>query len=207
MTTPRRIDPGTLPVERWKNGGGTTVEIARGPAQPGCETPPDTFDWRVSVARIEADGPFSAYPGIDRVITLLAGPGVALQAPADADRPAFSHRLDRPGEPFAFAGEAAVQARCLGGPSLDVNVMTRRAVLRATVTVHRAACDLAPHSHGLVLAGTGAWTLAGQALSPGQALVWQGEPWGGPLAPDAANDATAFLLAVHWEATTASPGR
>lgn len=204
MTTPRRIDPDTLPVERWKNGGGTTVELARGYARPGHETPGEPFDWRVSVARIETDGPFSAYPGIDRVITLLAGPGVALQAPADATGTSISHRLDRAGEPFAFPGEAALQARCLGGPSLDVNVMTRRAALRAVVTVRRTAGELAPHPHGLVMAGAGTWTLAGQRLTPGQALVWQGQPWGGRTDPDPAKGTEAFLLVVHWEAVEAS---
>ena len=59
----------------WKNGGGSTTEIAISPPDAGF----DDFDWRISVATIAADGPFSAFAGIDRVITLLAGAGVLLQ--------------------------------------------------------------------------------------------------------------------------------
>ncbi len=64
----------------WKNGGGTTREIAVRPPGAGM----DAFAWRVSVADIVADGPFSAFPGIDRQIALLDGAGVHLQAHDDS---------------------------------------------------------------------------------------------------------------------------
>ncbi len=57
----------TLPVTPWKNGGGETREII-------CVPAPDApFLWRASIATLQADGPFSPFPGVDRVITLLAG--------------------------------------------------------------------------------------------------------------------------------------
>ena len=59
---------------RWKNGGGETAEIAVSP--PGAAL--DAFDWRLSMAKVETDGPFSAFPGIDRTLAILEGEGIRL---------------------------------------------------------------------------------------------------------------------------------
>src|SRR5580704_9253002 len=64
----------------WKNGGGETTEIAVAPEGAGL----DALDWRVSMARVATDGPFSAFPSIDRTLSVLAGVGIAL---AIAGRP------------------------------------------------------------------------------------------------------------------------
>jgi len=48
----------------WKNGGGETVEIAISPQGAGLAD----FDWRVSMATVASDGPFSVFPGIDRTL-------------------------------------------------------------------------------------------------------------------------------------------
>ena len=58
----------------WKNGGGSTTEIAVAPPGAGF----DDFDWRVSLATITQDGPFSVFPGIDRTLALVDGDGVLL---------------------------------------------------------------------------------------------------------------------------------
>ena len=58
---------------RWKNDGGWTTEIAREPADAA-----EAFRWRVSIADIESDGPFSNFPGVDRDLLLLAGNGIEL---------------------------------------------------------------------------------------------------------------------------------
>ena len=120
-------------VMPWKNGGGTTREVAAWP--PGASV--QDFDWRISVATIAADGPFSAFAGIDRVITLLAGDGVLLQGAG------WSHALDEALAPFAFAGDEPVQATLLGGASEDFNVMTRRGRCQAQVRVVRTAQPIA----------------------------------------------------------------
>jgi environmental stress-induced protein Ves len=141
-----------LPAQPWKNGGGLTREIAVMPPGAGVEG----FTWRVSIAEIAEDGPFSAFPGIDRQILLLAGAGARLRSEAEG----MDHLLQEPLVPFAFAGEAAVTASLLDGPSQDLNVMTRRGVMRAEVQIVRnslpiveiEACD------GLVLlAVQGSW--------------------------------------------------
>jgi uncharacterized protein len=63
------IRANSLQSSRWKNGGGKTTEIAVWP--PGASL--DAFDWRISMATVEQDGPFSEFPGIDRTLALLKG--------------------------------------------------------------------------------------------------------------------------------------
>ena len=153
----------------WKNGGGATREIACWPAGTGL----DSFDWRISVATIAADGAFSVFAGIDRSITLLSGDGVLLHGEHG------THRLDQPLVPFAFAGETPIRATLLGGASEDFNVMTRRGRCRADVKVWRQAADWPsepPHA-ALLLAVQGDWrcAVAGDAptrLTPGIGLWW-----------------------------------
>lgn len=59
---------------RWKNGGGSTTEIAIEPANASLED----FDWRISMAVVASDGPFSSFPGIDRTLTVIQGNGLIL---------------------------------------------------------------------------------------------------------------------------------
>jgi uncharacterized protein len=56
-----------LPLVAWRNGGGVTREVAV--AGSGGQD----FEWRISIADVNAAGPFSAFPGIERIITLLDG--------------------------------------------------------------------------------------------------------------------------------------
>jgi environmental stress-induced protein Ves len=100
----------------WKNGGGVTRDVIVSPAGAGM----DDFDWRISIAEIASDGPFSAFPGIDRKLAVLEGK-VALTI--DGGAPVV---LDRQAAPLDFQGERAIQADLVDGPSMDLNVMTRR---------------------------------------------------------------------------------
>jgi uncharacterized protein len=112
---------------RWKNGGGWTTELAASAgAGDGAE-----FDWRISIAEIESDGAFSTFPGCDRHIALLDGPGMELQY--DSAEPV---RLDQRLRFVRFAGEAKTFGRLLGGAVRDFNVMVRRDAVRAEV-LHR----------------------------------------------------------------------
>jgi environmental stress-induced protein Ves len=108
----------TLQAAPWKNGGGSTTEIAVWP--PGAQF--DAFDWRISLAAIAADGPFSVFPGIDRTLTLVDGGGVDL---ALDDGRSVALRPDHP--TFVFAGELKIDASLAHGATTDFNVMTRRA--------------------------------------------------------------------------------
>lgn len=103
----------------WKNGGGETAEIAVSPPGAGFED----FDWRVSTAVVAASGPFSLFPGVDRVLTVLEGGAMMLSVEG------LECRLDAASEPFSFAGDVACAARLEGGRLLDFNVMVRRPLL------------------------------------------------------------------------------
>ncbi len=191
-----RFERATLPATPWKNGGGVTREIVCQPPGAGL----DAFDWRVSIATIASDGPFSAFPGVDRVITLLEGGGVHLTSEADA----IDHRLDTPLRPYAFSGEARIHARLLAGDCDDFNVMTRRATCRASVTVLREATTLrAPQ--GLLLALNGHWQAqaedpAAETLIAQQGLWWDRQAaW--RLSPQAA-DATLLAVTIHPQTAT-----
>lgn len=99
----------------WKNGGGETIEIAVHPPEAFTSD----FDWRVSMAKVEGDGPFSAFPDIDRTLTILEGQGIALSV--DGGEP-----VGITDAPHSFPGDRPASARLLDGPVTDLNVMTRR---------------------------------------------------------------------------------
>lgn len=98
----------------WKNGGGTTAEILCWPEGAGF----DDFTLRLSTARVDTSGPFSSFPGVDRILTVLDGGNITL------DIGTARHHL-QPLEPFAFAGDEPCQA-IIDRPVLDFNVMLRR---------------------------------------------------------------------------------
>ena len=101
----------------WKNGGGETVEIAVFPEGAGLSQ----FDWRVSMARVDDDGPFSNFPGIDRTLSILEGAGIMLNIEGRAAR-----RLIIESAPHPFPADVATSAGLIAGPVVDFNVMTRR---------------------------------------------------------------------------------
>ena len=101
----------------WKNGGGETIEIAISP--DGATL--DDFNWRISMARVEVDGQFSIFHGIDRTLAILQGGGMSL---AISPHPAVETTIAA--DPLAFDAGAVTQARLLGDPVTDLNLMTRR---------------------------------------------------------------------------------
>ena len=124
----RLLTPADYLTTPWKNGRGSTIEIMREPADGS-----DAFDfgWRVSLASVLEDGPFSAFPGIDRTIVVVEGSGMEL-----ALGPNRTHRL-LPLTPFAFDGGTDVTGKLIGGPVRDFNIMVKRGVWRCEVDVLR----------------------------------------------------------------------
>lgn len=97
----------------WKNGLGTTTELWR-LEQDG------QLLVRLSRAAVVEDGPFSLFPGVERNLTVLSGPGFRLTGGG------LDLRCD-PLVPVAFPGDVAVMASETGGQqSDDFNVMTAR---------------------------------------------------------------------------------
>ena len=111
--------------ERWKNGLGWTREIACWPIASA------DWDWRVSIAEIDADAPFSSFDGIDRELMLLSGEGMRLHFddgdPVDLLPPHGRIRFD---------GARAVRAELLAGKTSDYNLMWRRDRVEASL-LHR----------------------------------------------------------------------
>ncbi|OLP61657.1 hypothetical protein BJF93_08625 [Xaviernesmea oryzae] len=117
----------------WKNGGGETREIA---ISPGATTLVD-FDWRLSMAHVASDGPFSLFPGIERTLCILNGAGIRLTPSGEETR-----LVTLTSPPFTFSAEIPVAAELVDGPILDLNVMTRLSAWRHEVTPIQAGEDI-----------------------------------------------------------------
>ena len=98
----------------WKNGGGETVEVAVYPEGSDLAG----FGWRVSMATVASDGPFSSFPGVDRTLAVLSGDGMELEIDGMGRQVLGPH-----GAPLAFPADAPTFARLTGGPITDLNVM------------------------------------------------------------------------------------
>ncbi|MFD3874104.1 HutD family protein [Streptomyces sp. NPDC058623] len=135
----------------WKNGGGVTREIAAWPEHAGT----DDFAWRVSLAEVDADGPFSVFPGVDRTLTLAEGAGMDLTVAGER------RLVDERWAPRHFPGDRPTHCRLLDGPVVNFNVMYRRDRTEARTTVVRGAFGLtvAPDETVLVVALDGPLTV------------------------------------------------
>ncbi|HEX9082292.1 MAG TPA: HutD family protein, partial [Holophagaceae bacterium] len=107
----------------WKNGGGTTLELAVEPPGATLET---GFAWRLSCAEVGASGPFSPFPGLDRTLVLLSGEGFLLDF-----GPHGQVHLVQALESVRFDGGWPARADLLGGPCVDLNLMADPARCRA----------------------------------------------------------------------------
>jgi hypothetical protein len=99
----------------WANGGGITHEAIRVPSNG------DSFLWRVSVARIEASGPFSDFSAYNRKMVLLKGDGLELEFGNGQHA-----ELRRIGELAEFDGALKTHCRLVGGPCVDLNLMVAK---------------------------------------------------------------------------------
>lgn len=122
----RIVSPAQHRLMPWRNGRGRTAEIA---VEPGDGA--GGFRWRLSLAEVASDGPFSTFPGCGRTIMLLSGRGMELSIADPGMEPGAAPRvarIDTVHEPFDFDGEAAIACRLIGGPVRDLNVIAERAL-------------------------------------------------------------------------------
>lgn len=157
--TPRFVALADCAPQPWRNGGGTTRELLTHPAGPD-------WRWRLSVADIDADGPFSAWPGVARWFAVVEGAGVELELP--------SGRVTlRPGDaPLAFDGGAVPGCRLLAGPTRDLNLMLRgtpgrleQADAGATWRPDARHAGLYARVAGTLHAGSARWPVAAATLA------------------------------------------
>lgn len=130
----------------WRNGRGTTIELAREDDASG------EMLWRLSSADVVEAGDFSLFPGIDRILMLTEGAGFDLDF--------GEHGRVAPVEPLTpvqFSGDWTTRAENVRGASRDLNVMVARDRATAAVTLHGEAgrtVALADRTLFLALAGS-----------------------------------------------------
>ena len=110
----RTVQLNQTPLQPWRNGGGVTQELLAWPS---------AADWlvRVSVARIDRNGPFSAFDGVQRWFAVLSGAGVRLQWAG------LTRILTAASPALHFDGADAPDCHLLDGPTQDLNLMLRGA--------------------------------------------------------------------------------
>lgn len=125
MTT-KLIPKSSYKIMPWKNGQGSTTQIDIFPE--GAQFPDGEFLWRLSSARVGASGPFSIFPGCDRLLVVLSGQGLSLNG-----------KTIGPVTPFYFSGEDNIQAELLQGAVVDLGLIYRRDKVRAEMSVVQIA--------------------------------------------------------------------
>ena len=139
---------------------GVSWDIVSDP--PGCED----FVWRLAIARIGADVPFSAYPGVDRIFTLIEGDGLDLD---------FEGReglaVDRRFVPHPFPCDVPTFCRLRSGPCRALNLFTRRGQWQAVAEVLSGGAEIAHPGPIVLVALEGASDVNGQSLAAGDAAV------------------------------------
>jgi environmental stress-induced protein Ves len=139
----------------WPNGAGITYEVTRVPEA-------GDFDWRISLADIDNDGPFSVLSGVDRVLVLMEGDHMFLTDEND------SYRIDEL-VGFAFPGEIPFDCKLPAGPARDLNIMTRRGKVTAEVEVLGGGIhniDASADTHVIV-------GLRGETMVEGETIVYR----------------------------------
>ncbi len=116
----RHLTPANYTRQPWKNGRGTTTELIRQNRTDG------QIYFRISIASVVENGPFSVFPGLNRSLTVIDGPGFDLIGE-------YQLRAD-PLKPVAFPGDSQIVAANVTAPSEDFNVMAMKG-LRMSVSV------------------------------------------------------------------------
>lgn len=187
----------------WRNGRGVTEELALWPAAASFER--GDFDGRISRARVDEPGPFSTYPGFERLIVVTAGAGLVLDHGGAAPRA----RL-RSLEPYRFQGEWPTTAEPVSGPVTDFNVLVRRESARAEIEVLRLGARSARvalpgrQAFAHVAAGRVRARVTGEdepfELESGESL-WLSDLAGGEELDGRGLAADAVVLLVHVDAS------
>jgi environmental stress-induced protein Ves len=148
---------------RWRNGMGVSWDIASDPPEV------EDFGWRFAIARIDADVPFSHYPGVDRIFTLIAGEGLDLDF---AGGPGLA--VDRLFVPHAYPCDVQTFCRLRHGPCRALNLFTRRGLWTATADILSSGAEISHPGPILLFALRGAADVNGQALGEGDAAIADG---------------------------------
>ena len=158
------VDP-----QPWRNSSKLTRKLLAWPSR-------DAWALRISVADIRADGPFSAFPGVDRWFAVLEGHGVCLCLPEGR------RSVQTTDAPLAFQGEAAPHCDLLDGATRDLNLMIRRDAGRGAMQRAQVGEDFAPRARFRALFSADALMLqidgSDARRLPAFALAWDAQAHG-----------------------------
>jgi environmental stress-induced protein Ves len=143
-----------------------TREVANGHRADG------TMLWRVSLATVDRDGPFSDFTGYKRIIMMLDGAGMTLDF-----GPHGKAVMDRRFKPVVFDGAWPTLATLFAGPTRDLNVVTAHTDARSEVEVLALAGELEVTGSGLTLLHIleGEVSVADDVLEPGDTVRLDGD--------------------------------
>lgn len=173
----QRILVSDIAATPWKNGGGVTREIATGPSPGAGAHPGADWGWRISLAEVAQDGPFSIFPDTDRIIAVIDGAGMDLVRP---DGSILALDLYRP---VRFDGEAPLAGRLRRGPVRDLNAMVRRGQFAAEMQILQRLLPVSLETAGsdclVVLTLSGSCTVRlddseTHDLAPAEILIHEG---------------------------------
>jgi environmental stress-induced protein Ves len=158
---PRLIRIDDTQPQPWRNGGGIRRDMLEGPES-------GEWLWRISVADISADGPFSSFPDTERWFAIVTGTGVDLRFDTRVQR------VTRNGPPLSFDGGNAPRCQLIDGPASALNLMVRDGA-HGSMGVATDAAPWHPNS-----AECGLFTAVGgrckaddhETEMPGHALLW-----------------------------------
>jgi environmental stress-induced protein Ves len=179
----RTLDPATDPINMfeharyfpsdaylsmpWRNGAGVTREIAREPARG------ENFAWRLSLASLQVNGPFSSYTGYERCVALVDGRGFRLHVAGAA-----TQTLAARGTHALFAGAAQASCELLDGPCTDLSLMVHEpgtidGVTRLAISAEQSLADAPGKLQALfVLFGAVRCIPAGPGISDAATGQW-----------------------------------
>lgn len=162
------ILPENYTTTAWKNGGGVTHEIAKLEEN-------GQWLWRLSIAEVSTNGPFSRFEGLSRILTVIEGAGLLLNLP-DAVLKAL------PFHPIAFSGDTTLDSQMIDGPIKDLNLIYDASKFRAQVEVLDGPCR-----HGAGVGQVGVLCLSGVVQVDGKPVPRMGFAFG---------DTGEFVLAI-----------
>lgn len=161
-----------LKPQPWRNGGGVTRELVSHPRAASAQD--GAWDWRVSIADVTKAGGFSAFPGMERVLTVIAGELLLLTVDG-GEHPLEKYR------PFRFSGEAASSAALPTGDIRNLNVIARTGAFKGYTSIvelsKKRAHPVFEGQIGILLEGQAAVSVPVTAAEPpAEAAPGPGEP-------------------------------
>ncbi|MDA0706156.1 MAG: HutD family protein [Proteobacteria bacterium] len=125
------LKPDSFKRMPWQNGRGSTTEL-HAEEHDNYEGPV----WRISMADVSSDGPFSHFEGYDRTLTLVKGPAMMLHHESGA-----KDVLEQRFAMATFKGDIRTHATLHGEEIQDFNVFSLRHYCRHTVAIVTPARD------------------------------------------------------------------